>query len=135
LGVRNKICSVCNKAEFLSKEPNPHKCYKNWSGTSTSMEADIIVDGFSQSIYMHGLIYDKLIGDGDSSVMKKLSIAKPYGIEHRVKKIECSNHILRNYCNRLRDISTRRKNNLGSIIPGYHRIKLKDNILRLRYSL
>lgn len=97
------------------------------------MEADIIVEGFSQSMYMHGLIYDKLIGDGDSSVMKKLSIAKPYGIEHNIKKIECSNHILRNYCNRLRDISTRRKNNSGSIIPGYHRIKLKENILRLRY--
>lgn len=99
------------------------------------MEADIIVDVFSQSMYMHGLIYDKLIGDSDSSIVKKLSIAKPYGIEHRIKKIEYSNHILRNYCNRLRDISTRRKNNLGSIIPGYHRIKLKDNILRLRYSL
>jgi len=99
------------------------------------MEADIIVDGFSQSMYMHVLIYDKLIGDGDSSVMKKLSIAKPYGIEHRIKKIECSNHILHNYYNRLRDISTRRKNNLGSIIPGYHRMKLKGNILRLRYSL
>lgn len=98
------------------------------------MESDIIVDGFSHSMDMHGLIYDKMIGDGDSSVMKKLSIAKPYGIEHRIKKIECSNHILRNYCNRLRDISTRRKNDSGSIIPGYHRIKLKENILRLRYS-
>jgi hypothetical protein len=50
------------------------------------MEADIIIDGFSQSIYMHRLIYDKLIGDGDRSVMKKLSIAKPYGIEHSKKK-------------------------------------------------
>jgi hypothetical protein len=27
---------------------------------------------------MHGLIYDKLIDDGDSSVMKKLLIAKSF---------------------------------------------------------
>ena len=124
---------MCNKAEFLSKEPNPHKCFKNWSGTSTSMEADIIVEGFSQSLNMHGLIYDKLIGDGDSSVLKKLLIANPYGPNHRIKKIECSNHILRNYCNRLRDISTRRKNDAGCTIPGYHRKLVKQNILRLRY--
>lgn len=126
------MCAVCSKAVYYSKDPKPHTCYKNWSGTSTAMEADIIVDGFTHSIDMHGLIYDKLIGDGDSSVMKKLLIAKPYGPDQRVKKIECSNHILRNYCNRLRDIATRRKSANGLIIPGYQRTKLKENVLRLR---
>lgn len=83
---------------------------------------------------MHGLIYDKLIGDGDSSIMKKLSIAKPYGLNHIIKKVECSNHILRKYCNRLRDIATHRKSTNGSIIPRYQRTKLKENLLRLRYE-
>lgn len=136
--VRNKFCLICNKAKFFSKEPNPYVCYKNWSRTSTSMEADMIVEGFTQSLNMHGLIYDKLIGDGNSSVMNKLHVAKPHGSEFHIKKIECSNHILRNYCNRLReisDISIRPQNHLSFIIPGYHRSKLKENILILRYYL
>ena len=62
-------------------------CFKNWDGTSTAMEADIIVEGFRQSIPMHNIIYNKLIGDGDSSVTKKLFLAKPYGRDIFVKKI------------------------------------------------
>jgi len=42
------------------------------------MEADIIVDGFHQSLSMHNVIYNKLIGDGDLSVMKKLTLSKSY---------------------------------------------------------
>jgi len=33
LGIRNKYCSVCVKAEVKSKEPTTHKCFKNWQGT------------------------------------------------------------------------------------------------------
>lgn len=96
------------------------------------MEADIIVDGFRQSMSMHNVIYDKLIGDGDSSVMKKLILAKPYGPNVQIKKIECINHILRNYCNRIVDISTRRKCSSGTIVLGFLRKILKDRRLKLR---
>ncbi|CAI6360020.1 unnamed protein product [Macrosiphum euphorbiae] len=37
---------------------------------------------------MHGLIYSQLIGDVDSSVLKRLRIAKPYGSDIMIKKIE-----------------------------------------------
>lgn len=43
------------------------------------MESDITVEGFQQSMTMHGLIYELLIGDGDSSVTTKLLEARPYG--------------------------------------------------------
>lgn len=36
--------------------------FLNWSKASTVMEADGIVEGFSRSIEMHGLKYNKLIG-------------------------------------------------------------------------
>lgn len=34
----------------------------NWSKSATGMEADAIAEGFKQSIDMHGLKYNKLIG-------------------------------------------------------------------------
>jgi len=61
IGVRNKYCCVCNASKKNGNEIN-HLCYKNWNAPSTAMEADIIVDGFKQSLTMHGLIYSQLIG-------------------------------------------------------------------------
>jgi len=97
------------------------------------MESDIILEGFKQSIAMHNIIYHKLIGDGDSSVTKKLSMANPYGPNCPIKKIECKNHILRNYMNRITDIAGKRKCSSGIVVPGALRKLLKDNKLRLRY--
>jgi hypothetical protein len=48
-----------------------HTCHKNCHGTSIAMEAQIIVEGFLSSVDMHGVIYNKLVGDGDSSVYQK----------------------------------------------------------------
>lgn len=132
IGVRNKYCSICQKACANNRDPPVHLCYKNWNGTSTAMEADIIVEGFRQSIPMHNIIYHKLIGDGDSSVLKKIMLAKPYGNNLDVKKIECANHILRNYLNRLVDIATKRKSSSGSVVPGLLRTNLKEKRLKLR---
>ncbi|KAF0701763.1 Uncharacterized protein FWK35_00036722, partial [Aphis craccivora] len=131
VGVRNKYCSICQKSCTNNKDAPEHLCYKNWNGTSTAMEADIIVEGFRQSIPMHNIIYHKLIGDGDSSVLKKIMLAKPYGNNLDVKKIECANHILRNYLNRLVDIATKRKSSSGSVVPGLLRTNLKDKRLKL----
>lgn len=82
-------------------------CYKNWEGTSTAMESDIILEGFKQSIEMHNLIFQKLIGDGDSSVIKILNAAKPYGPNCLVQKIECKNHILRYYIHKISDMASK----------------------------
>lgn len=56
----------------------------------------------------------------------------PYGPTLPVKKIECKNHILRNYINRLKEMSTKRKSTSGVIVPGYLRKLLSDNKLRIR---
>ena len=80
LGVRNKYCTVCARANTKNTDPPEHKCFKNWSSTSTAMESDIILEGFNTSIKLHKLKYTKMIkmiGDGDTSVYKKLLIHKP----------------------------------------------------------
>lgn len=104
LGVRNKYCAVCSRSAVAKNELlAEHHCYKNWKESSTSMESDIIVEGFKRSIEMHGLKYHKLIGDGDSSVHQKVLEARPYGTL-MVQKIECRNHMLRNFSKKIRDI-------------------------------
>ena len=72
VGVRNKYCAICNRCTRERKEPTEHICYKNWdtARSSTSMEADAITEGFKCSVQQHGLIYSKVIADGDSSVYK-----------------------------------------------------------------
>ncbi|KAK5644635.1 hypothetical protein RI129_001761 [Pyrocoelia pectoralis] len=98
LGIKNKYCFVCARSN--EEEPPEHVCFKNWRGNSTAMEAAIIADGFRKSIAMHGLIYGKVIGDGDSSVYRKLMEVSPYGPTFIIEKVECRNHLLRNYINR-----------------------------------
>ena len=102
VGVRNKYCSVCSIAERGGREVPNHRCFKNWSGSSTSMEADIIVQGFNMSESMHGLRYIKLIGDGDSSVHHSIISSVPYG--RFVEKVECANHAVKCYHSRLANI-------------------------------
>ncbi|CAI6376062.1 unnamed protein product [Macrosiphum euphorbiae] len=41
------------------------------------MEADGVVEGFLKSLEMHGLKFNRLIGDGDSSVTKRLHEIQP----------------------------------------------------------
>ncbi|KAE9522087.1 hypothetical protein AGLY_017506 [Aphis glycines] len=71
------------------------------------MEASIIVEGFKNSEKMYGLRYHKLIADGDSSVYQKILESRPYK-NITVEKVECRNHLLRNLCNKLKGISTKR---------------------------
>ena len=131
IGIRNKYCSFCDR---LSRNPESetreHICFKNWSGSSTAMESDAIVEGFRRSVDMHGIKYTKLIGDGDSSVHRKLIEALPYGSSQLIEKIECRNHILRNYSCRLQTVCLNRK--IGSIVQ---RNVLRQNLKRLRYAV
>lgn len=63
-----------------------------------------IVEGFLLSEEMYGVRYSKLIADGDSSVYSKILEYRPYDTL-TVEKVECRNHLLRNYSNKLRDIA------------------------------
>ncbi|KAJ8879604.1 hypothetical protein PR048_020212 [Dryococelus australis] len=76
------------------------------------MEQDVIIEGFLQSIDMHGLVYRRLIADGDSSVHRKLIDDMPYGTTRQVEKFECQNHIGQNYISKVRNLCSNTK--LGS---------------------
>lgn len=105
LGVKNKFCIQCNKHKDKESVPE-HACYKNWQGSSTAMEAAIIAEGFQTSVKMHGLIYKFMVADGDSSTFKRVKDLDPYktyGIS--VQKIECKNHLLRNFSNKIRELT------------------------------
>lgn len=78
LGVRNKYCSVCSSARAKDSD-KPHICYKNYNGTSTGMEQDIIIEGFNRSIEDHGVQYKYVVGDGDSSVYARIIERVTYG--------------------------------------------------------
>ncbi|XP_031350061.1 uncharacterized protein LOC116175858 [Photinus pyralis] len=101
MGVKNKYCFVCTRAST----PVEHSCFKNWDRSSTAMEAEIIAEGFQSSIKSHNLIYGKIIGDGDSTVYKKVVEVSPYGPTFVVEKIECRNHLIRNYINKISELS------------------------------
>ena len=96
VGVRNKYCSVCARADTKGEEPPQHECHKNWDGSSSSMETDIIVQGFKEAETKYGLRYTKFVGDGDSSVYPALITGVPqWG--HVITKIECANHAIKCY--------------------------------------
>lgn len=110
VGVKNKYCTICAKENFnKDKESNDHVCYKNWNGPSTGMESCIILEGFRASMDMHNLKYSCIIGDGDSSVYRKIIEAMPYGPQLLVRKIGCKNHILRCYLSKLKDVMNSHK--------------------------
>lgn len=62
VGIRNSYCSICQRATNRKIDPPVHVCFLNWKKPATAMEADSILEGFSHSLSMHGLKYNKLIG-------------------------------------------------------------------------
>lgn len=124
VGVRNKYCKICSKGNT-----NSYICYKNWSGSSTGMEADIIVEGFRKSVEMHGVMYGRFIGDGDSNLYKKLISCARYGPQYVILKIECKNHLIRNYVNKLKELQK------NTAYPITDRKLLESRIERLRVAV
>lgn len=129
LGVRNKYCTTCARAEAKATPVAEHKCYKNRNGCSTSMEADIIVEGFQRSIETYNVVYGTILADGDSNVYSQILDSRPHP-NWTVDKIECTNHLLRNNCTKLRDIVSDTKSG-----PVEMRKLLSSNILRLRTAV
>lgn len=77
IAVRNKYCTTCVQVQKRGKEVPEHTCFKNWDGSSSSMETDIIVEGFKQVEERYGLRYIRFVGDGDSSVYPTLVSSVP----------------------------------------------------------
>ena len=81
--MKTKSCTPCKKKQ-------PHNvCYRNFTGSSGSMEAAGIVEVFHRSEADH-LRYTTFIGDGDSSVETVLKTEVKYG--GIIEKIDCINH-------------------------------------------
>ncbi|XP_041968189.1 uncharacterized protein LOC121725361 [Aricia agestis] len=97
--VKNKYCIICARSLTKSQPPPSHECTRNHAGSSSSMEQASIVEGFKTSVAKRNLIYSTLIADGDASTYKKILECRPYP-NVQVQKIECSNHLLRNYCSK-----------------------------------
>ena len=96
IGVRQKYCSICHQAEKNKTSTPAHEYFKNWDGPSSSMEMDIILEGFQLTEKRHGLRYIKFIGDGDSSVYPSLIPHVPtWG--GSIKKLEYANHVTKCY--------------------------------------
>jgi hypothetical protein len=70
-----------------------------------------------------------VLGDGDSSVTKRLNEILPYGPGLRVEKIECRNHMLRNYSQKMSALTKRTE---FPILIGK---KIADNLVRLRTDI
>lgn len=128
MAVKNKYCIICARAANRNISCPNHVCFKNYSGSSSGMEALAITEGFKNSIEMYGIIYSKLIADGDSCTYKSILDANPYN-SIVVEKIECTNHLLRNYCTKLDELAK------NTSQPLRLRKVLSQNILRLRRSV
>lgn len=77
IGTRNKRCLACNRQK-LNKKISPHKCYKNYAGSSGGMESDIIIEGF-QKLFEKGIKFTTIVTDGDSTTVSKLKNSCAYG--------------------------------------------------------
>lgn len=138
IGVKNKYCTKCNRSAKLSREPEKHICSQNFprAWASTLMESTSLEEGFSSSIEKRGLIYSTFIGDGDSNFYARLLNLNPYKEHHiTVSKIECTNHLLRNLCKKLRDIGKMtqkngKKRSDSDFIKVRAKIQNKDKIYR-----
>lgn len=138
MSIRNKYCCICAKEaedeEKPAKDDGPkkaHVCYKNWNGSASAMEADIIAEGFRLSVQMYNLKYTRVVGDGDSSVMEKLRSQMPYGPETTIDKIECSNHLMRNFGKKMRTIYAKTSNVKGNVPKAIRKIvESKDQKIR-----
>lgn len=98
---------MCARSKDKAEE---HHCWKNWNinDSSAGMETSMVVEGFRKSEEMYGVRYHKLIADGDSSVYK--TILDAYLIKNiTVEKVECRNHLLRNLCNKLRELTIKKQ--------------------------
>ncbi|GFR31323.1 yqaJ domain-containing protein [Trichonephila clavata] len=95
MGVRNRYCMVCSRAAAANEQAGRHCCSKNWPGSSSSMEANIIQEGFMNSVAMYGIKYTKIIGDGDSNVYKTILDSRPYDAL-QVEKLELIASIAKN---------------------------------------
>ncbi|GFQ68239.1 yqaJ domain-containing protein [Trichonephila clavata] len=115
MGVRNRYCMVCSRAAAANEQAGRHCCSKNWHGSSSSMEANIIQEGFMNSVAMYGIKYTKIIGDGDSNVYKTILDSRPYDALQKKRKrhIEAKRKTSRRRCRKSLFLDKKIQQNYG----------------------
>ena len=136
VGVKNKYCTTCYRAEKLDLIPKKHLCCRNfpYSAASSLMESEALVEGFQKSFDNYRIIYKYYVGDGDSSFQKSLIDANPYAQFNIIpRKMECTNHLLRNFCKKASLVTTitqkKSQRQKGFVTL---RNMVKNNILKIR---
>ncbi|GFY56238.1 uncharacterized protein TNIN_291931 [Trichonephila inaurata madagascariensis] len=92
--IRNKICLICRAVETGRIPDKNHICYKNWNGSSTGMESNIII-GVQFLETVHHICCTRIVADGDSNIISLIQEKISYG--GRVLKVECANHAVRRF--------------------------------------
>ena len=92
------------------------------------MEADIILDRFLQLESMSGLRYCWMIGNGDSSMYNSMVIhCTTLGIDVLKVAIECTNHAVNCYRNRLEQLWNDKSWYRGNL--GYHQQRWSNSLM------
>lgn len=112
--VRNKYCHTCKLAEVNGQTVKQHTCKKNYDGPSSGMESDIILTGFKECDQL-GARFNVLISDGDSNTYKMIRDLRIYKEpDVFVVKLECVNHLFRNFYKKFNNLSSITKFNSDS---------------------
>lgn len=130
MDVKNKYCLVCVRNATKKKSVPEHLCNANYKGSSTGMEHTILVEGFKACETLHKVRFHKFIADGDSNVYRKLLDARPY-INLHIEKIECRNHLFRNYRKKMISAAKNTKIPIKSRkLIGQHMLRIQSGIKR-----
>ena len=97
------------------------------------MESKALLEGFQDSISTHGLIYKYFIGEGDSNFYKNLLDRNPYAeLKIIPRKIECTNHLLRNFCKKNMTVASMTQKK-GKRVKGFVALRniVKSNVFKI----
>jgi len=96
----NQFCRICDNAKSKGVQPAKHDCRVNHQGSSKSMEAQVGVKLFTETLN-YGVKYSVFIGDDDSSTIARVREQVDYNVE----KWSDSTHATRALVNHLHKIS------------------------------
>lgn len=119
------------------KRHHTSMCQNNYSGSANSMEVEAALRIFPRSVNL-GLIYDKVICDGDAKTIGSLNELDPYGCE--IQKEDCTNHVAKRMWKAIDNLRKNKSGNtprlsgkgritidLQDMLTGYYAQALKDN--------
>ena len=76
--VTAKECRICSYNEAQSKEPPPHDCPRNYSGSSKAMESDAALNLYESLFYdsKKKIVLKSIVSDDDSTMRALLKHPK-----------------------------------------------------------